>query len=180
MEIIAHLLEFIKSFWNNLLPFVIVDEYEHGVILKLGKYHKNITAGFIWKWPFIDEPITCRNTVTTMSIKNQSLTTKDEQPITIECIVKYKIINAKKFLLEVEDSKDAINDVTQGKIKELITNKTWEEVKLLKDTEIREAVVSEAKDWGIKIYYITITSLVKTRIYKIINDSNNAITKDEK
>lgn len=170
MEIIAHLLEFVKSFWFNIIPFVVVNEYEHGVILRWGKYYKSIEAGFIWKIPFVDEVLDCRNTVTTMAIKNQSLTTLDEHAITIECIVKYKIFNAKKFLLEVEDSVDAINDVTQGKIKELVNGKTWDELKQLKDTEIKDAVHNEAKDWGIKIYYVTITSLVKTRIYKIINN----------
>jgi regulator of protease activity HflC (stomatin/prohibitin superfamily) len=172
MELIAHLLEFIKSFWYNIIPFAIINEYEHGIILRLGKWHKNIEAGFIWKIPFFDCVMHCHNTVTTMAIKNQSLTTKDEHQITIETIVKYKISNAKKYLLEVEDSIDAINDITQGKIKELIINRNWEEVKSLKDIEIKDLVSKEASEWGIKIYYITITSLVKARVYKIINSNN--------
>jgi regulator of protease activity HflC (stomatin/prohibitin superfamily) len=106
-----------------------------------------------------------------MPIKNQSLTTKDHEQVTIEAIVKYKIINAKKYLLEVDDSADAINDITQGKIKELVTSKTWEEVREMKDEEIKGLVENESKQWGIKIYYITITSLVKTRVYKLINNN---------
>lgn len=173
MEFIAHLLDFVKQFWNNLIPFVVINEYEHGVILRWGKFHKTIEAGFIWKWPFIDSVMHCHNTVTTMVVRNQSLTTKDEQQVTVEAIVKYKIFNARKFLLEVEDSIDAISDITQGKIKELVTAKTWEEVTKMADKEISDLVIPEVKDFGIKVHYITVTSLVKTRVYKIINNNNH-------
>ena len=173
MEIISQLITLISQFWHNIIPFAIINQYEHGVILRLGKFHKNIEAGWVWKIPFFDSVMHCHNTVTTMAIRNQSLTTLDCEQITIESIVKYKIINAKKYLLEVEDSIDAINDVTQGKIKDLVISKTWDELRLLKDAEIKELVQNEAKEWGIKIYYITITSLVKTRVYKLINNNNH-------
>lgn len=174
MELIAHLIEFVKQFWNNLIPVYIINEYEHGVVLRLGKFHKSVNAGLVWKIPFFDTVIHCHNTVTTMAIKNQSLTTKDEQSITIEAIVKYKIVNAKKYLLEVEDSIDAINDITQGKIKQIVTSLNWDELKQLKDEDIKPHIEAECKQWGIKIYYITITSLVKSRVYKLINSNTHS------
>jgi len=104
-----------------------------------------------------------------MGIKNQSLTTVDGLEVTIEAIVKYKISNAKKFLLEVYDADDAINDITQSKIKELVNLSTWEELRRLKDSEIKDLIQKESTEWGIKIYYVTITDLVRTRCYKLIN-----------
>lgn len=168
MEIASNIVNFFLQFWTNLLPFFVLNEYEHGIVLRFGKFHKSIESGFIWKIPFVDEIMHCRNSVTTMSTKNQTLTTKDGEQITIESIVKYKIFNAKKYLLEVDDAIDAINDITQGKIKQLVNTKDWNEIRELKDIELKELVSNEAKDWGIKIFYVTITSLVKTRVYKII------------
>jgi len=171
MEFIGYIIDVIKSIWFSLIPFYVINEFEHGIILRLGKWYKDIYPGLGWKIPFFDEVLKCRNTVTTMSIQNQTLTTLDGEQITIEAIVKYKINNAKKYLLEVEDTTDAINDITQGKIKEIVTNKTWNEVRLLQDAEIKEAVSIETIKWGIKVYYITITSLAKARVYKLINDN---------
>ena len=105
-----------------------------------------------------------------MSIKPQSLTTTDGECIAIEAIVKYKIQNPKKYLLEVEDAVDAINDVTQGVIKDLVMTRTWKEVKEITNDDIKSLVAPEAKEWGIKISYVTITSLVKARTYKIIGN----------
>jgi regulator of protease activity HflC (stomatin/prohibitin superfamily) len=169
MELLAQLINLIAQFWHNLIPFVVINEYESGIILRLGKWHKNIEAGLHWKIPFVDVVLHCQNTVTTMSLDSQPLTTLDGEAIIIGCIVKYKINNAKKYLLEVNDSIDAISDITQGKVKEIINKKNWDEVRTMKDAEIKDAVLNEAREWGIKIYYITITSLVKTRVYKIIN-----------
>ena len=167
-----HIFNFLSQFWNNILPFYVFNVYEFGVVLRFGKWRKNVSAGFHWKIPFVDEVLHCRNSMTTMPTKNQSLTTKDGEQISIESIVKYKIEDAKKFLLEVEDAISAIDDITQGKIKELVNTKTWTEIRDLKDVEIKKLVTTEAEKFGIKIFYVTITSLVKTRVYKIINNSN--------
>jgi regulator of protease activity HflC (stomatin/prohibitin superfamily) len=171
MELVSYLVQFLLSFWANLLPFHIVNEFEHGVILRFGKFKKTVEAGLVWKIPFFDNVMLCRNTVTTMGIKNQSLTTEDGIEITIEAIVKYKVSNPKKFLLEVYDADDAINDVAQSKIKEIVNTNTWEQIRKLKDSEIKELVQKESTEWGIKIYYITITDLVRTRCYKLINSN---------
>lgn len=171
MEFIGYIIDIIKSIWFSLIPCYVINEFEHGIVLRFGSWYKDIEVGFHWKIPFVDSVLKCRNTVTTMSIQNQTLTTLDGEQITIEAIVKYKINNAKKYLLEVEDTTDAINDITQGKIKEIVTNKTWNEVRLLQDAEIKEAVSIETIKWGIKVYYITITSLAKARVYKLINDN---------
>lgn len=172
MELISHLFQFLSNFWENLLPFVIVKEYEHGVILRIGKYKDKVGAGIVWKIPFLDSVILCHNTITTVPVKSQSLTTKDEKNVVLSAIVKYKITNPKTFLLEVEDAIDAINDITQSKIKELITHKTWDEIRDLSDSDIKDLVELEVKQWGIKIYYITITDLALIRTIRLMNSND--------
>lgn len=167
-DLFGHLFEFISSFWESLTFWIVVKEYEFGVVLRLGKFHRRIDAGLHWKIPFFDEALTCHNTITTLNLKSQSLTTKDNKDVVISGIVKYKINNPKTYLLEVNDAVDAINDITQGKIKELVVRKTWEELREMKDNEVEELVDSETKKWGIKVYYITITDLALIRSIRLI------------
>lgn len=168
MEIISNIVEVVKEFWEHLSPFYIVKEYEHGVLLRFGKFHSKVSAGLVWKIPLVDDILTARNSITTIPIQEQSLTTKDGKNVVISSIVKYKITNAKIFLLEVDDALDAINDITKGKIKELVINRTWEEVKQLKDTELIEPIAEEVKNWGIKVYYITITDLALVKTIRLM------------
>lgn len=180
MEIVSHLIEFIASFWSNLLPFHIVNAYEHGVILRFGRYKRDVEPGLVWKIPFFDNVMLCRNTMTTINLNSQALTTKDGHPVTTDAIVKYKIIDAQKFLLEVHEVEDAISDITQAKIKEIITRTNWEELhkdvhsdkedEKSVDEKIKNLAHKEILKFGIKVYYITLTSLVKTRVYRLIQN----------
>jgi len=171
MELLAKLIDLIAEFILDILPFKIVKQYEHGVVLRVGRYHKNIEAGWHWKIPFFDDVMLCKNTITTLETGTQSLTTADDKNVTLSAIVKYKISNPKKFLLEVTDATDAISDITQGKIKQLLANKSWLEAKELKEEEIKDLAGKECTEWGIKIIYVTITSLTQARVYKLYNSN---------
>lgn len=167
-EVFGHLIEIIKEFWESLMPFIIVKEYEFGVLLRLGKYVKKVDSGLVWKYPLVDSVILTHNTITTLNLRSQSLTTKDGKDVVISGIVKYKVSNPKTFLLEVNDAIDAINDITQGKIKDLVIHMDWNELRELEDTKIKDLVDGETKNWGIKIYYITITDLALMRSIRLV------------
>ena len=117
MDIFSPIIDIVKETWDTIKVCHIVKEYEHGVLLRAGKFHSRIEKGIVWKIPVIDDILLVHNTITTMVVQEQSLTTKDEKNVVIGGIVKYKITNPKTFLLEVEDVIDAINDITKGKIK---------------------------------------------------------------
>lgn len=171
MDIVSPIIDLLKEGWESVKMFHIVMEYEHGVRLRFGKFHSKIEAGLVWKWPIIDDILLVHNTITTMVVNEQSLVTLDEKNIVISCIVKYKITNPKTFLLEVEDVIDAINDITKGKIKDLVIHRTWDEIRKLKNEDISVEVEKEVKNWGIKIYYITVTDLAQIRTLRLITSN---------
>ena len=168
MDFLTPIFENVKLIWEYLKWFYVIDEFEFGVVLRWGKFHKVVNCGFHWKWCFSDMVIVTHNTITTLETKPQTLTTKDDESIVISSIVKYKIDNPKIFLLEVNDVIDAINDITHREIKKIVINKTWLELRELKDEEIKNNVFKEAKKFGIKIYYITVSTLAKIRTIRLM------------
>ena len=173
MEILVKLLDIVVEFLLDILPFRIIKQTEHGVLLRVGKFKKRIEGGWLWKIPFFDEVMLCKNTITTLATDSQSLTTKDDKNIIVSAIIKYKVANPQKFLLEVADAVDAISDITQGKIKQLMANLTWEQIKDIKEAEIKDLAAKECVEWGIKIMYVTIVNLSQTRVYKIYNSNEH-------
>lgn len=168
MEIFSQIISALENVWDQVMPFLIVKEYEHGVLLRFGKFHKEVSPGLILKWPVIDYVATCYSSYTTLPIRAQTLTTKDDKSIVISAVVKYRIRNAKTFLLEVNDATDAINDITQSYIKQTVMNKTWEELKQMQDSEIQIQVESEVKKFGIKVYYVTVTDLAIVKTLRLM------------
>lgn len=170
MEFLSHIIELIKEFYYQLVPCYIVEEYNHAIILRLGKFHRILEPGFYWKVPFIDTLLETRSTVTTLNVRPQTLTTKDGNNIIISAVIKYQVVDPKIFLLGTENAVDAIGDLTQGRIKDFIIHRTWDECKKIKDSELKKKVELEAKEWGIKIYSATITDLAITRSIRLIQN----------
>jgi len=170
MEFISPIIDLVKEFYYMLVPFCIVEEYNHAIVLRFGKFRRELEPGFHWKIPIGDNVLETRKTTTTWNVRPQTLTTKDGHNVVISAVIKYQVMDPKVFLLSVENAVDAIGDLTQGKLKELIVNRTWEECKRIKDSEIKRKVESEAKDWGIKIHLVTITDLAITRSIRLIQN----------
>jgi regulator of protease activity HflC (stomatin/prohibitin superfamily) len=170
MDFISAILNFLSETWDQVKWWYVIREYEGSVVLRFGKVVKESDPGFHWKLPFIDEVLTCIIATETMTVKSQSLTTKDDKNIVISAVVKCNISNPKKYLIKVKDVTNAISDVTQGKIKDIVMHKTWDECRGDLDGDITKAVKSEAIKWGISVDYVTITDLAIIKTIRLIQE----------
>lgn len=166
------LIELITNWIEQILPVFIVRQYEMAVVLRNGKYKKTYHPGIYYKIPFFDEVIAQHVVVTTLSLPPQSLYTKDKQNIVVKGLVKYRIADVKTFLLEVYDAQDAISDMTQSIIKNIVMDKTLDEcVDSEIDNTLSKKARVEAKKWGVDIQQVTLTDLAPIRSFRIINDT---------
>jgi regulator of protease activity HflC (stomatin/prohibitin superfamily) len=170
MDFITTIFNFLAQIWESIKFFYVINEYESGIVLRLGKFKKEVGAGLHWKIPLFDAVLTCQIATETIEVGSQSLTTIDEFDIVINSVVKYRVSDPISYLLKVRDVTDAIPDICKAKVKAVISSKTWKECKDQDlDNEITKAVRTEAKKWGIAIDYITITDLARLRTIRIIN-----------
>jgi regulator of protease activity HflC (stomatin/prohibitin superfamily) len=166
------LIDLISDWIEKIIPFFIVMEYEEAVILRFGKFYKVAKPGLHFRIPIVDEFMTNHVVVTTLSLPPQSLYTKDKQNIVVKGVIKYRIADVQTFLLEVYDAQDALSDMTQSIIKNVVMDKSLEECI---DTEIDNLLSKkarvEAKKWGVEIQQVTLTDLAPIRSFRLINDT---------
>ena len=168
------LIDFLLQFIDQLLPITPVNQTDKGVRLRFGKFKEVLEPGWHYKHPFIDEVVKHTILWTTMSLTSQSLTTKDGKDIVVKGVIKYRIADIQIFLLEVWDAIDAISDMTQGIIFDIVKEKTWEELQTL-DLKplITRKVRNEAKRWGIEVETVTLSDLAKIKSIRLLNDSGS-------
>jgi regulator of protease activity HflC (stomatin/prohibitin superfamily) len=166
------LIDVITNWWTQIVPAVIVPNYEQAVLLRNGKFIKVLQPGFHVKLPIFDEVITQHVVVTTLSLAPQSLYTQDKQNIVVKGVIKYRIADVKTFLLEVFDAQDALADMTQSIIKNIIITTSLENC-LDPDIDniLTKKVRVEAKKWGVDVQQVTLTDIAPIRSFRIINDS---------
>jgi regulator of protease activity HflC (stomatin/prohibitin superfamily) len=170
MDFFSPIFAALSDGWDTVKVFFWVNEYEGAILMRCGKYKRDLDPGFHWKWFIFDEVLTCSIATETMNVKSQSLTTRDEKTIVISAVVKCNIQNPKKYLLKVRDVTAAISDVAQGKIKGIVMRKTWDECREDWDSEITTALKSEAIKWGISVDYVTITDLAIIKTIRLIQE----------
>ena len=166
------LIDLFAQWWNFLTPAVIIPDYEEAVLLRAGKFKKVLKPGFHVKLPIIDDVVQQHVVVTTLSLSAQSLYTKDKQNVVVKGVIKYKISDVKVFLLEVFDAQDALADMTQSIIKNIIISLPLDAcIDPEIDNTLTKKVRVEAKKWGVDIQQVTLTDIAPIRSFRIINDS---------
>ncbi len=96
--------DFIESVWEWLIPFVVIDAYEEGVVLRFGKFKRVVKPGLRWVWPLGVEVVKFETVVRqTAYLDPQSLTSKDGKSVTISGIVTFCITDIRKFLLDIDE-----------------------------------------------------------------------------
>jgi regulator of protease activity HflC (stomatin/prohibitin superfamily) len=166
------LIEILSQWWHQIIPFIIIRDYEEAVLLRFGRFHSVLKPGIHLKLPFFDEVIDQHVVVTTLSLDAQSLYTKDKQNIVVKGLIKYKIADVKTFLLEVYDAQDALSDMSQSIIKNVIMSMTLEECTDTElDNTLSKKVRVEARKWGVEVQQVTLTDIAPIRSFRLINDN---------
>jgi regulator of protease activity HflC (stomatin/prohibitin superfamily) len=166
------LIEIITNWWLQITPIIIIRDYEEAVLLRFGKFKAVLKPGLHMKIPFFDEVIDQHVVVTTLSLDAQSLYTLDKQNIVVKGVIKYKISDVKVFLLEIYDAQDALSDMSQSIIKNIIMSMTMDECTDAElDNTLTKKVRVEARKWGVEVQQVTLTDLAPIRSFRFINDS---------
>lgn len=160
---------------DELIPFVIITEYERGVLLRLGKAERVEGVyvvrgpGLHWRWPLIDTIITTTVVPTTVDLAEQTVTTRNSVQLVIECSVKYDIIDAAVLLLEVHGAVDALADMSKGIIRRQISALEWPAVNDVSfEKDVLKLINKEAKRWGIRAVAFNVASLAPMRSIRLL------------
>lgn len=168
---IVQLLIFIKdSILEPLLPFVKVNQYDHALLMRWGVYKKTLTKGLNWKMPIADDVLSCRNTITTIETDKQSIVSLDGKEVVISTVIRYRVTDPVKFLLDVERAKDVLKDTALGVIKDVVITKNWIDVREIKNADLKGRMSTQAALYGIDILYVTVGNLSNMRSIRLVTD----------
>ncbi len=140
----------------------IIFEYKRALKFRFGKYIKILRPGFRWIIPLVETIQIVDIRVITINIVSQEVMTEDNVPCSIDGVVFFKINDPEKAVLEVEEYKFAITQLSQAALRD-VCGKVELDTILSKREEmgknIKEIVVLETKEWGIEIIDVKIKDI---------------------
>lgn len=170
------LIDLIVTFIHDFLPFKIVNQWEEGVHLRNGIFLRVVKPGLVWKRPFFDKLWVTPVITQTVNLSPQTVTSADERSVVLSSIVRYHIDDVEKFLLGVMHANDVLVDTTQGIIRDIVEDTSWNDLVDLTN-RVTPAVNKQVRKWGITVQLVSFPDLGEIQTYRIISDSQkNLIT----
>lgn len=131
-----------------------INEYERGIIFRFGKFKKIMNPGWNLILPVIDSFKKVDIRTKAVDVPEQEAITKDNVSIKINAVLYYKIFDASKAILAVENFNYAVSQLAQTTMRNAVGSVSLDELLSERDkisTEICK-IVDEATDpWGIKV-----------------------------
>ena len=132
----------------------VINQYERGVVLTLGKYTGTYDPGLRWIFIGFQKIIKVDMRITTVDIPRQEAITKDNVPIGINAVVYFKVRKAEDAILKIENYAYATSQYALAAMRDIVggvelDTLLTEREKLAQD--IKEIVDTETDVWGIDV-----------------------------
>lgn len=140
----------------------IIDQFERGVVLTLGRFTGVRTPGLNILVPYIQTMRKADVRVTVMEVKPQDVITSDNVSVKVSAVAYYQIIDAEKALLDVEDYRNAIAQLAQIMLRSTIGKHPLDELLSQQDKlnqTLSLALEERTRTWGVRIDHVEIRSV---------------------
>jgi len=137
----------------------ILNEYERGVIFRLGRLIPSKGPGIILLIPFIDKLQKMSLRLVTLDVPPQDVITRDNVSIKVNAVLYYRIMEPNSAVVDVENYAYATSQLAQTTLRSVCGQAELDE--LLAEREkislhLQEILDKETDPWGIKVSKVEI------------------------
>jgi regulator of protease activity HflC (stomatin/prohibitin superfamily) len=140
----------------------IINQYERGVILTLGKYTGTRSPGLNIIIPVIQVMRRVDVRSTPVDVPKQEVITKDNVTIGVDAVVYFRVIAANKAVLETTNYTYATAQFAQAALRDVVGNVELDELLSKRDEisqQIKNVVDTETDKWGIDVENVKIQNI---------------------
>ena len=131
-----------------------INQYEKGIRFTLGKYTGLMNPGWRLVFPIVQSYQKVDLRVKAVDVPNQEAITKDNISVGVNAVIYYKVANADKAILEVENYFYAISQLAQTTMRNVVGQVDLDELLSARDRvseNIRNIIDIATDPWGIKV-----------------------------
>lgn len=140
----------------------IVNQYQRGVVLTLGRLTGVRQPGFRFIIPIIQTVIMVDIRSTPIDVAKQEIITKDNVTAGVDAIVYFRVVDASKAVLETTNYVYATSQFAQAALRDVTGNFELDDLLSKRDeisTQIKEIVDKQTDQWGIDVEAVKIQNI---------------------
>jgi regulator of protease activity HflC (stomatin/prohibitin superfamily) len=137
-----------------LMGFRINQEYQRGVIYRLGRLKGVKGPGVVWLIPFLERMVRVDLRVVTVTLATQETVTRDGVPVQVNAVLWYKIDDPKLAVNAVFDRDMAVIQAAETSLRDSIGQHALDDLlknRMQVNAKLMELLAASAKKWGVEI-----------------------------
>jgi regulator of protease activity HflC (stomatin/prohibitin superfamily) len=140
----------------------IVRQYEQGVLFRLGRLRSSRAPGFQLIIPGVDVLRRVSLRIVTMPIQSQGIITRDNVSVDVSAVAYYKVVDAVKSVVAIENVRDAIGQIAQTTLRKVVGQHTLDQT--LSETDkinldIRKILDGTTVEWGVEVTLVELKDI---------------------
>lgn len=138
-----------------LSGFRIAQEYQRGVVFRLGRFSGLRGPGLYWIIPLgIERALTIDIRTQTVSAEQQETITRDSVTIKVNAVLWYRTVDAAKSVIAVADARAAVYQLALTSLRNIIGQHDLDEILQHRDkinALLRDSIESSTGPWGLEV-----------------------------
>src|SRR5207244_13570053 len=112
----------------------IANQYERGVVFRLGKYNRTAGPGLYLVWSLVEWQWKLDLRTVTAAVEEQEGITRDNVPIKVSVVIWYRIMDPQRAVIEVKEVANAVVQVSLTTLRTVLGQHTLDDILKAQDT----------------------------------------------
>ncbi len=137
----------------------VVQEYERGVIFRLGRFVGAKGPGWFFVIPFFDKMMRVDLRTVTLDVPSQEAISRDNVTLKVNAVVYFRVLDPGKAIIQVEDYRRATWQIAQTTLRNVIGQSELDELLAHREKinhELQKIIDDQTEPWGIKVSLVEI------------------------
>ena len=138
----------------------IVNEYERGVIFRLGRVQGRAKGpGLFFLIPIVDRMVKVQLRTVSMAVPPQEVITRDNVPARVDAVVYFRVVDPNKSVIEVENYVLATSQISQTTLRSVLGQKDLDDLLTNREAineELQVIIDEHTEPWGVKVSVVEV------------------------
>jgi len=137
----------------------IVQEYERGVIFRLGRLVGARGPGLFFIIPIVDRMVKVDLRVVTLEIPSQEAITKDNVTVKVNAVAFFRVVDPSDAIVQVEDFRKATWQIAQTTLRSVLGQSSLDELLTHREAineKLQKIIDQQTEPWGIKVSIVEV------------------------
>ena len=157
-------------YWVFVVPVLIwiisglrvIQEYEAGVIFRLGRFAETKRAGLNWIVPGVDRMVKVDLRTVTRDVPPQDVITHDNVSLKVSAVIYFRVIDAEKAIIQVENFLYATSQLSQTTLRSTLGKLDLDDLLAQREKinkELQQVLDLHTEPWGIKVTAVEVKAI---------------------